>query len=449
MASLSFTLGSGMLRGCTAADCTDGGILTVMTDQPNPDRDRAGDQPHSPAHADATWRPGTLSVHAGQAPDELTGAVAPPIYQTATFAQEAVGRPRNGWEYARTGNPTRARLEAAIAALEGADFGLAFASGSATTQAIATLALPGERVLCANDVYGGTYRYFEHVARHTGVETSYHDFSADPAATLRDHLDGQTRLVWLETPSNPHLKVIDIAAVAQGLREHRGARGERPILVVDNTFASPIGQRPLELGADISYHSATKYLSGHSDTVNGVLATSRQDLYERLKFLQNAIGAVPGPFDCFLVLRGLRTLALRIERHSANAAALARMLAARNDIQAVHYPGLRDGPHAHPGAEVAARQMRHTGGMLSFVPADRDGVPAADRARRIAESTKIFSLAESLGGVESLIEIPAVMTHGSVAESTLAVSPALVRLSVGVEDPDDLLADIAQALDAG
>jgi cystathionine gamma-synthase len=418
-----------------------------MTDQPTPDRAREGDQPHAPDHADPTWRPATLAVHAGLHPDELTGAVAPPIYQTATYAQEAVGRPRNGWEYARTGNPTRSRLEAAIAALEGATHGLAFASGSATTQVIATLALPGERIVCADDVYGGTFRLFERVLRETGVEASYHDFSADPATTLRDALDERTRLVWLETPSNPHLKVIDIAAVAEALRDHRGARGERPILVADNTFASPLGQRPIELGADISYHSATKYLSGHSDTVNGVLATSRDDLHDRLKFLQNAIGAVPGPFDCFLVLRGLRTLALRIERHAANAQAIAEMLAARDDVDQVHYPGLRGGRHAHPQAELAARQMRHLGGMVSFVPARRGSLTAAERARRVAESTRIFALAESLGGVESLIEIPAVMTHGSVANSPLQVSPALVRLSVGIEDADDLLADLSQALD--
>ena len=382
------------------------------------------------------------------APDELTGAVAPPIYQTATFAQQAVGRPRGGWEYARTGNPTRSRLEASVAALEGARFGLAFASGSAATQAIATLALPGERILCADDVYGGTYRLFERVLRETGVDATYHDFSADPVATLDAALDERTRLVWLETPSNPHLKVIDLAAVAQRLAEHAGARGERPILVVDNTFASPLGQRPLELGADISYHSATKYLGGHSDTVGGVLATSREDLLERLKFLQNAIGAVPGPFDCFLVLRGIRTLALRMERHSANAQAVAEALAARDDVATVNYPGLFEGRHAHPQADLAARQMRYAGGMLSFVPAERDGRSPQERARRFAEGTRIFALAESLGGVESLVEIPALMTHGSVADSPLEVSPALVRLSVGIEHIDDLLADVIQALDS-
>ena len=397
---------------------------------------------------DPSWRPETLAVHAGMAPDELTGAVAPPIYQTATFAQEAVGRPRGGWEYARTGNPTRSRLEASVAALEGARHGLAFASGSATTQAIATLALPGERILCADDVYGGTYRLFERVLRETGVEATYHDFSADPVATLDGALDDRTRLVWLETPSNPHLKVIDLARVAHRVAQHTGARGERPIVVVDNTFASPLGQRPMELGADISYHSATKYLAGHSDTVSGVLATSRADLFERLKFLQNAIGAVPGPLDCFLVLRGIRTLALRMERHAGNAQAVAETLAARDDVAQVNYPGLRDGRHTHPQAELAARQMRFPGGMLSFAPGERDGRFPHERARRFAEGTRIFALAESLGGVESLVEIPAVMTHGSVADSPLEVSQALVRLSVGIEHVDDLLADINQALDS-
>lgn len=418
-----------------------------MTDQAPPDRPAEGDQPHAPNHIDPTWRPDTLAVHAGMAPDELTGAVAPPIYQTATFAQEAVGRPRGGWEYARTGNPTRARFEAAVAALEGARFGLAFASGSAATATIAALALPGERILCADDVYGGTFRYFERVLRDMGVEATYHDFSADPVATLDGALDERTRLVWLETPSNPHLKVIDIAAVARRLADHRGARGERPILVCDNTFASPISQQPLSLGADITFHSATKYLAGHSDSVSGVLATSRADLHERLKFLQNAIGAVPGPMDCFLALRGMRTLALRMERHAANASAVAEALAERDDVAVLNYPGLTHGRHAHPGAAVATRQMRYCGGMISFVPAARDGRSQEERARRFVEGTRIFALAESLGGVESLVEIPAVMTHGSVADSPLAVSHALIRLSVGIENAADLVADVTQALD--
>jgi cystathionine gamma-synthase len=422
-------------------------MLGRVTDQPTPDRSLEGDELRKPDHADPSWRPGTLAVHAGMAPDELTGAVAPPIYQTATFAQEAVGRPRGGWEYARTGNPTRARLETAIAQLEGAAHGLAFASGSATTQAIASFALPGERIVCVNDVYGGTFRLFERVLKETGVETAYAALAGHEQPALDELLDERTRIVWLETPTNPHLRVIDIAAVAARLEEHSGARGERPILVVDNTFASPLGQRPIELGADISYHSATKYLSGHSDTVSGVLATSRADLYERLKFLQNAIGAVPGPFDCFLVLRGLRTLALRMERHSANAMAIAQTLAGRDDVESIYYPGLRDGVHRHPQAELVARQMRHTSGMLSFVPGERDGRSAEERARRFAEGTRIFALAESLGGVESLVEIPAVMTHGSVANSPLEVSPALVRLSVGIEDSGDLVADVVAALD--
>jgi cystathionine beta-lyase/cystathionine gamma-synthase len=393
----------------------------------------------------------TLAVHAGQEPDELTGAVAPPIYQTSTFAQEAVGRPTGGWEYARTGNPTRARLEEDVAVLEGGRHGLAFASGSAVTATVAALALPGERIVVSDDVYGGTYRYFERVLREMGVEASYVDLSRDPAgpqAALAAALDERTRLVWLETPSNPLLKLIDLAAVAETIRDHVGARGERPVMVVDGTFASPLIQRPLALGADIVFHSATKYLAGHSDTVNGVLATSRDDLWERLRFLQNAVGAVPGPFDCFLVLRGLRTLALRVERHAANATAVARALAARPDVARVRYPGLSEGPHAHPQAELATRQMRLPGGMVSFEPAAWGGRSAAERARRFCEATRLFALAESLGGVESLCEIPAVMTHGSVQGSPLEVPDALVRLSVGIEHPDDLVADVRQALDA-
>lgn len=383
-------------------------------------------------------------------PDELTGAVAPPIYQTSTFAQEAVGRPRGGWEYARTGNPTRSRLEASVAALEGGRHGLAFASGSATTQAIASLAVSHEEIVCSNDVYGGTFRLFERVLRDMGVATHYVDLATEAAAVdaaLDRVLNGRTRLVWLETPSNPLLKIIDIAAISRRLDGHRGARGARPILVVDNTFCSPVLQRPLELGADIAFHSATKYLAGHSDTISGALATSREDLFERLSFLQNAIGAVPGPFDCFLVLRGIRTLDLRMERHSSNARAVAEALAGRNDVTCVRYPGLRDGRHAHPGAALAARQMRLPGGMISFDPAPRGGRSSQERARRFCEETRLFALAESLGGVESLVEVPAVMTHGSVAGSDLEVPPELIRLSVGIEDPADLVADVMESLD--
>jgi len=396
---------------------------------------------------DRTWRIETLAVHAGQEPDELTGAVAPPIYQTSTYRQDAVGVPRDGWEYARTQNPTRSRLERAVAALEGATHGLAFASGSATTAVIAELAVPGDEVIVSDDVYGGTFRLFERVLRAKGVDARYVDLTGDPAGALGAALTERTRLVWVETPSNPWLKLIDLAAVAGALRDHRGSGGERPVLVADNTFASPLGQRPLALGADIAYHSATKYLAGHSDTVNGVLATSREDLHERLAFLQNAIGAVPGPFDCFLVLRGLRTLALRVERHAANALAVARALAARPDVAVVRYPGLAEGPHAHPQAVLAARQMALPGGMVSFLPAARAGRSPEERARRFCEATRVFTLAESLGGVESLCEVPAAMTHGSVAGSALEVPASLVRLSVGIEHADDLVADVAQALD--
>lgn len=415
-----------------------------MTDSPPPERDL---DPTGHVHTDPTWRPGTLAVHAGQEPDELTGAVSPPIYQTSTFRQDAVGSPRGGWEYARSGNPTRARLERAIAALEGAPHGLSFASGSATTATIAALAHSGEEVLISDDVYGGTFRYFERVMKDLGVSARYIDLDADPLGQLEKHLTEKTRLVWFETPSNPWLKLIDIQLVAERVHRQRGARGEAPVVVVDNTFASPLSQRPLELGADIVFHSATKYLAGHSDTINGVLATSRDDLFERLKFLQNAIGAVPGPMDCFLVLRGLRTLQLRIERHAQNALAVAEALAARDDVATLRHPGLSSGPHAHPQAELAKRQMRYATGMVSFLPAAKDGRSPEERARRFCEATRIFALAESLGGVESLCEVPHGMTHGSVQGSPLEVPPSLVRLSVGIEDAADLVADVLQALD--
>ena len=391
----------------------------------------------------------TLAVHAGQEPDELTGAVAPPIYQTSTYAQQGVGRPTGGYEYARSQNPTRERLERAVAGLEGGRHGIAFASGSAATAAIAEMVAPGETILAGDDVYGGTWRYLERVAGPRGLTTRWLDLASDPVAALRDVLDDRTRMVWLETPSNPHLKVIDIEAVAERLDPHAGARGERPLLVVDNTFASPAIQRPLSLGADIVFHSATKYLAGHSDVVSGIAVTDRGDVAERLRFLQNAMGAVPGPFDCFLVLRGLRTLALRVERHAANAAAVARFLAARDDVEWVRYPGLVDGPDAHPQADVAARQMRSGGGMVSFAPraGGRYAREARERAVAVCEGTRIFTLAESLGGVESLIEIPALMTHTSVAGSSLQVEDALIRLSVGIESVGDLIADLGRALD--
>src|SRR6478609_3605812 len=372
----------------------------------------------------------TLAVHAGAEPDELTGAVSPPIYQTSTYAQDGVGKPRGGYEYARSQNPTRERLERAIAALEGGEHGIAFASGSATTAAIAELAGPGDEIVVGDDVYGGTFRYLEQVRRGAGVDARYIDLASGQDA-LWEAMNERTRLVWFETPSNPHLKVVDIAAVVATVERRSAEGGRRPLVVVDNTFASPALQRPLTMGADIVFHSATKYLAGHSDTILGIAATSDDAIAERLRFLQNAMGAVPGPLDCFLVLRGLRTLHLRMERHGSNAAAVARFLEGRPDIAAVHYPGF--------------------GGMVSFVPLPgaADGGPsAAERAIAIAEGTRVFTLAESLGGVESLIEVPAAMTHLSVAGSVLEVDPALVRLSVGIEGIGDLIADLARALDA-
>jgi cystathionine gamma-synthase len=387
-----------------------------------------GSMPTTDPDADRDPAFETLAVHAGAEPDELTGAVSPPIYQTSTFAQDGVGKPRGGYEYARSQNPTRERLERAIAALEGGTTGIAFASGSAATAAIAELAAPGDEIIVGDDVYGGTYRYLERVRRGAGIDAHYVDLSSGQEA-LWEALNERTRLVWFETPSNPHLRVVDIEATVATVARRAAEGGRRPLVVVDNTFASPALQRPLMLGADIVFHSATKYLAGHSDTILGVVATSDAAVGERLRFLQNAMGGVPGPLDCFLVLRGLRTLHLRMERHGTNAVAVAAFLDGRPDVAVVHYP-----------------QM---GGMVSFVPAagGRHGRSAADRAVAIAEGTRLFTLAESLGGVESLIEIPAAMTHMSVAGSPLEVSPALVRLSVGIEGIRDLIDDLARALD--
>jgi cystathionine beta-lyase/cystathionine gamma-synthase len=369
----------------------------------------------------------TLAVHAGAEPDELTGAVAPPIYQTSTYEQDAVGQPRRGYEYARSQNPTRERLERAIAALEGGRHGFAFASGSAATAAIAQLADPGDEVVVGDDVYGGTYRYLEKVRRPGGdVTPTFVDLTSGMDA-LWEALSERTRLVWFETPTNPLLKTVDIGEVAATVARREEQGGRRPLIVVDNTFASPAIQRPLTMGADIVFHSATKYLGGHSDTILGLAVTSDDAVGERLRFLQNAMGGVPGPLDCFLVLRGLRTLHVRVERHQANAKAVVEFLRSRDDIDEVRYPGF--------------------GGMVSFLPASGGSATGADRAVAVAESTRLFTLAESLGGVESLIEVPAAMTHMSVSETALAVDPALVRLSVGIEGVDDLIADLRQALD--
>jgi cystathionine beta-lyase/cystathionine gamma-synthase len=395
----------------------------------------------------------TLAVHAGAEPDELTGAVAPPIYQTSTYAQDGVNKPRRGYDYARSVNPTRERLERAVAALELGAHGIAFSSGSAATAAIAQLAASGEEIVVGDDVYGGTFRYLERVHRPSGAGTaSYADLASGPDE-LWERLTDRTRLVWFETPSNPHLKLIDIAAAARTVRDRAEQSGSaRPYLVVDNTFASPALQNPLALGADIVFHSATKYLGGHSDTILGVAVTRDEAIAERLRFLQNAMGGVPGPLDCFLVLRGLRTLHLRAERHAANAAAIARFLVERDDVEEVMYPGLLDGPNAHAGATTLVgegRQMRTGGGMVSFIP--KAGGPhdrsSEERAIAIAEGMRLFTLAESLGGVESLVEVPATMTHASVAGSALEVPESLVRLSVGIEAVDDLIADLRGALD--
>lgn len=390
----------------------------------------------------------TLAVHAGQEPDAATGAVAPPIYQTSTYAQDGVNRPRGGYDYARTVNPTRDRLQRAVAALEGGGEGIAFASGSAATAAIAELAPSGSEIVVGDDVYGGTYRYLERVRRGNGVDARYVDLAGDPDA-LWEAMTERTRLVWFETPTNPLLKLVDIGAAARTIAERFAGAPDRPLLVVDNTFASPLLQRPLDLGADIVFHSATKYLAGHSDTVLGIAVTRDPAVAERLRFLQNAMGGVPGPFDCFLVLRGLRTLHLRVARHVENAAAVAACLAGRPDVAWVAHPGLTTGRHAHPQAEVAARQMQGGTGMVSFRPAagGRHGRSAAERAVAVAEATRIFTLAESLGGVESLIEIPAQMTHASVAGSALQVPDDLVRLSVGIEAASDLIRDLERALD--
>jgi len=372
----------------------------------------------------------TLSIHAGQRPDPSSGAVMTPIYQTSTYLQDGVGRHR-GYEYSRTGNPTRAALEGCLAALEGAAFGLAFASGMAATDAVLRLLSPGDHVLAGNDVYGGTYRLFERVLRPYGLDFTYVDASdlAQATAALRP----DTRLVWLETPTNPLLGVCDIAALADLAHVHPG----RPLVVVDNTFATPYLQRPMELGADLVVHSTTKYLGGHSDVVGGAVVGKDMDLQARLAFLQNAVGAVPGPMDCFLVLRGVKTLALRMERHAANAATLADRLAGHPSVARLMYPY----HPSHPQQALARRQMRNGGGMISMVLKGRE--PAA---RRVAETTRLFALAESLGGVESLIEVPAAMTHASTMNSPIAVDPGLVRLSVGLEHVDDLWEDLEQAL---
>jgi cystathionine beta-lyase/cystathionine gamma-synthase len=372
----------------------------------------------------------TACIHAGQQPDPSTGAIMAPVYHTSTYVQEGVGKHR-GYDYARTGNPTRSVLEANLATLEAGQFGLAFASGMAAIDTILRLLKPGDHVLAGNDVYGGTYRLFERVFRLYGLDFSYVDTTDLEQVT--SNLQTDTRLVWIETPSNPLLNVSDITSISRAAHQHAS-----PILVVvDNTFATPYLQRPLTLGADLVVHSTTKYLGGHSDVVGGVVIGQDEALHKRLSFLQNAVGAVPGPMDCFLTLRGIKTLPVRMDRHATNAARVADYLSAHPAVQQVYYPF----QSSHPQSELAHQQMRSGGGMVSFIMKG-----GASEAIRVAESTHIFALAESLGGVESLIEVPAAMTHTSTTNSPIAVSPSLVRLSVGIENIDDLLADLSQAL---
>lgn len=373
----------------------------------------------------------TLAIHAGQEPDPNNGAVMTPVYFTSTYKQDGVGRPRQGYEYSRTMNPTRKALQDCLAALEGGNFGLAFASGLAATDTVLRLLDSGAHVLAGNDVYGGTFRLFDKVLRRFSLDFTFAD-TTDPES-VADALTPSTRLVWLETPTNPLMRVTDIRAVAEIVHSHPN----RPLLAVDNTFATPYLQRPLELGADIVVHSMTKYLGGHSDVVGGAIVVKDKELAERLYFLQNAVGAILGPMDSFLVLRGIKTLPLRMERHAENAAAIADFLAAHPKVEKVYYPY----HESHPQHQLARRQMKNGGGMISFLV--KGGHEAAVR---LVESTELFALAESLGGVESLIEVPAAMTHLSVAGSQLDVDPSLVRLSVGIENVEDLLADLRQAL---
>jgi cystathionine beta-lyase/cystathionine gamma-synthase len=366
----------------------------------------------------------TRAIHAGQAPDPATGAVTTPIYQTSTYAQEEVGV-NKGYDYSRTGNPTRTALEQCLASLEGAEHGHAFSSGIGATTTVMHLLSPGDTTLTVNDVYGGTYRMFTQVYEPKGYR-----FAFAPPDDLVGAIDDSTTLVWLESPTNPLLNIVDIRAVADA------AHAVGALVVVDNTFATPYLQQPLALGADVVIHSTTKYLGGHADVIGGFAATNDHTVAERLRFLQKSLGAIPGPFDAWLVLRGLKTLAVRMDRHCENARAVVAFLAQNPRVERVLYPGLK----THPGHEIAARQMRDFGGMISFL------VESEEEAVELVARTKIWTLAESLGGVESLIEHPSRMTHASTADAPFAAPRNLVRLSVGIESADDLVADLEAAL---
>ena len=378
-----------------------------------------------------TARFGTLAIHAGQKPDPTTGAVMTPVYYTSTYVQSSPGE-HLGFEYTRSHNPTRFALEANVGALEGGRFGLAFASGMAATSTIVQLLSAGDHVITCDDLYGGTFRLFDKVYRRFGLEFDYVDpvgGAEAVSAAIRDN----TRMVWLETPTNPMLKLCDIAAVAEVCRQRD------LLLVVDNTFLSPFLQSPLALGADIVCHSTTKYINGHSDVLGGILVTDRADLHEKLAFLQNAVGAVPSPMDCFLTMRGIKTLHVRMDRHEENTRILAAWLERHEKVERVIYPGLE----SHPQHALARRQQRGFGGVFSFeLKADLAG------AKRFLGACRLFQLAESLGGVESLIEHPAIMTHASVPperRAELGISDSFIRVSVGIEDVDDLRADLEQA----
>lgn len=373
----------------------------------------------------------TKAIHAGVTPDPQTGAVMTPIYQTSTYAQASPGE-HKGYEYSRTDNPTRTVLQTQLAALESARHALVFSSGLAAIDTVLNLLKHGDHVVAGDDLYGGTFRIFTKVAAQRGIEFSF--VNVGDEAALREAMRPETRIVWFESPTNPMMRVVDIAQVARVAHEY-GA-----LAAVDNTFLSPYFQRPLELGADIVMHSMTKYLNGHSDVVMGALMLNDEETYERLKFLQNAVGAVPGPFDCFLVLRGLKTLAVRMQRHAENALRVAEYLEAHPKVERVLYPGLP----SHPQHEIALRQTDGHGGMLTFLL--RGGL---DEARAFLEKVKLFTLAESLGGVESLIEHPAIMTHASIPPEIrreIGILDNLVRVSVGIEHVDDLIRDLEQAL---
>jgi cystathionine gamma-lyase len=371
----------------------------------------------------------TRAIHAGQEPDPSTGAVIVPIFQTSTYVQEEAGQTK-GYEYSRTGNPTRAALETCLASLESAEHGFAFASGMAATTTVFHLLSPGDRVVCVNDVYGGTYRVFTKVYEPKGYHFEFVS-AEDASERLADFLDERTRMIWVETPTNPLMSVVDLQAVAAA------AHAAGAFVVVDNTFATPYLQRPLELGADVVVHSTTKYLGGHSDVVGGFAGTNDPSIAERLAFLQNSLGAIPGPLDSWLVLRGLKTLAIRMRQHSANAQRIAEHLEIHPAVERVRYPGLE----SHPQHGLARSQMDGFGGMISF-----DVAGSGQDALEVVRSTTIWQLAESLGGVESLIEHPGVMTHASLSESPYSIPENLIRLSVGIESVDDLIADLDAAL---